>query len=187
MSVSFSLVPSSKSTFSRRLSKRSHEVAWTICQLACGELLPCTVRISLGTDTEYTDEARTLDDVWAMLETLEHQIKARGIKAPQEVVLSPSTPSPAMCDYLTEALLVARLWTLEAEQAEWEWDVAFLDAVPSGFCLDVMGDDARQQFVRATACAMAPPGVSDFSLLEAGIWMFHMYDSARALKVTTTH
>jgi hypothetical protein len=75
---------------------------------------------------------------------------------------------------------LAALWTL---CLGWEWDVAFLDTFPDGNCTTIPTSEMRS-FVSNIAKSMSPsPEKECLLLVEAGLWMFHMFDSVQALKV----
>ena len=83
------------------------------------------------------------------------------------------------------SLLLAHLWNLCKEL---EWEVALMDAVPDGICLAAVvacRPEQRELFVRQLAQMMVPPEHSTREnrlLVEAGLWMFALFDSERAVQ-----
>ena len=84
------------------------------------------------------------------------------------------------------SILLAHLWGLckeLAHQAGWEWDVAL-----DGICLAAVvasGPEERELFVRQLAQEMVPREFvtrERLSLVEAGLWMFALFDSERAVR-----
>ncbi len=198
MSVSFTLLPyvpeHADNTFLHTLSVRSDELlASQIGSIFLA--FPCAVRVEYG-NAECSEAAvQCVDDIHHAIDVVRGQARERGFGGTVALLTLHAEQlqvrRPLECDEHCSLLLV-RLWVLckELERVmHWEWEVALMDAVPDGICLAAVVaciPEERERFVKQLAREMLP---REFvanerwcSLVEAGLWMFALFDSERAVR-----
>jgi hypothetical protein len=143
-------------------------------------VFPCSVCVETSASS-YSSKVQSLDDFIDMLNSAQEQVETRGFQASLlRVSLQRVAPGSFDQDGVLELLLLSDLWVL---CQCWEWDVAFLDIFPSGMCTG-MPRTEKCSFVCRSAKSMSPSAEKECLLLvEAGLWMFHMFDSVQALNV----
>lgn len=156
---------------------------------------PCDVRVEYGS-AEWSEAAvQCVDDIHHAIDVVRCQASERGFGGSLAVLTLHAEQlrdrRPLECDEHCSLLLV-RLWGLckELERVMgWEWDVALMDAVPHGICLAAVvacGPEERERFVKRLAREMLPrefvANESRCALVEAGLWMFALFDSERAVR-----
>lgn len=198
MSVSFPLLPyvpeDEDNTFLHTLSAKNNAVFESALK-AVFVSFPCEVRVMYG-NVECSEPAvQCIGDILEMVGLVRGQAESRGfggriltLTAFAEQLREHSIPEyDRQC-----SLLLTRLWWMCKElehHTNWEWDAALMDVFPRDLSLTDVGTfglQERESFVRQLAEVMLPRKFATkerCSLVEAGLWLFALFDSNHALDV----
>ena len=180
MSVSFTLLPhvseEEDNAFLHTLSAKSDEMLHSIVASSF-RLFRCDVRVVCEGVECSECNLRCVDDIIALVEAAHCQANRLVGFGSSVVAITIHADQLHQRHRLSAfniecSLLLAHLWNLckELERMHaWEWDVALMDAVPAGMCLAAVVACGQEERERR-------------SLVEAGLWMFALFDSERAVQ-----
>ena len=196
MSFSFPLLPyvpeDENNTLVHALSAKSSTVFESTLKTAFVSF-PCEVRVVYGV-VECSESVQRIGDILGMVGLVRGQAEKRGFGGIITLtVCAEQLHEKTLPEYDRQcSQLLARLWWMCKEleyHASWEWDVALMDVFPRDLSLaDVSTFELqeRESFVKQLAEVMLPRKFATgerCSLVEAGLWMFALFDLNRALDV----
>jgi hypothetical protein len=189
VTLSFPMLPvvhdGVENTFLETLSRRSRN---GVLSTLCG-VFPCLLSIhSTRRSIGMSSEAFTITDLLDVVDNAQVEEEKSGEVAGVKRVMLQSVPGTFDWKSIAELELLAALWELcQCWSAQyWEWDVAFLNAVPTGVCDMQMSLLEKISFVEQVAKIMAP-SEDQRALVSAGLWWFHLFDSSMALNAYKRH